>query len=468
MNINQFRKLAEEIYNKVYHTNNNYIFLCCDFFNLAKNHPAYLEKKNQIIESNFFKYFCYLVIELLKIFYDIITNINFSDTNCKKKINNQILFISHLTKTNSGLENYYGRLNIFSKSLAYFINHTSKKKIKKKNTFINTNFNLKVAKELKIIELQILSFNRVFFYLLLKKKLSFGISFRFAFELLTIPVKKNLRIYFQLDILNNAYNLKKIISTCEGYAHEKIIFYFAQKKKITSIAYQNIPLIKNQILINKNFKDCHPDFILTSGSKYKRILQKYYKKTNIKIYNIGGSNFISKKFNQLKIKNCLVVPEGFENETIDMFNLINNFTKNYNNDLKFIFRIHPNLHMQKFFKKLHYNKKKIILSNKSFYRDLRKSDIIIFRGSSAVAKAVSFGLIPIYYKNKENLNVSPIYNLNHFYHQINNCGDLNRVIKNIYKISLKKNLENRIVIQERVKQIYDKFDKKKFINILKK
>ena len=85
MNINQFRKLAEEIYNKVYHTNNNYIFLCCDFFNLAKNHPAYLEKKNQIIESNFFKYFCYLVIELLKIFYDIITNINFSDTNCKKK-----------------------------------------------------------------------------------------------------------------------------------------------------------------------------------------------------------------------------------------------------------------------------------------------------------------------------------------------------------------------------------------------
>ena len=94
------------------------------------------------------------------------------------------------------------------------------------------------------------------FFKILKNKNKIKINFQkikyiLLFEILKLDTKINLRIYFHLNDIIDKCNIKYIITTCEGYPHEKIIFKLCSEKKFFSIGYQNIPLIKKQILINK-------------------------------------------------------------------------------------------------------------------------------------------------------------------------------------------------------------------------
>ena len=192
-----------------------------------------------------------------------------------------------------------------------------------------------------------------------------------------------------------------------------MIFNLSFKNKIPSIGYQNIPLLKNQILIDKSLKNYLPKIIWTSDKFSQQILKKYFKK-QIKIINIGSKNYftIQRKNNSTLKNKCLVIPEGFKTETLEMFKMVDNFLKNNkNNNLKFIFRIHPNLNDIDLYKKLKLyseKNKKFFLSFNKFDNDIKRSDIVIFRGSSAVINCFKNELIPIYFKNNENIEINPL------------------------------------------------------------
>ena len=233
------------------------------------------------------------------------------------------------------------------------------------------------------------------------------------FEIFKTDTKKNLRMFFQIDEIIKNSNIKCIILTCEGYAHENMIFNLSFKNKIPSIGYQNIPLLKNQILIDKSLKNYLPKIIWTSDKFSQQILKKYFEK-QIKIINIGSKNYftIQRKNNSTLKNKCLVIPEGFKTETLEMFKMVDNFLKNNkNNNLKFIFRIHPNLNDIDLYKKLKLyseKNKKFFLSFNKFDNDIKRSDIVIFRGSSAVINCFKNELIPIYFKNNENIEINKL------------------------------------------------------------
>ena len=377
--------------------------------------------------------------EIIKLIYDFFLILISSKTIISKN-NNNILFISHLTRSNTiGYEDsYYGSIkNFFSKKkvVTYYINHIKKKinssKLGKKN-YLNTNINIGLKNELKILKMQI----SLFFKILKNKnknKFSKKIKYILLFEILKLDTKINLRIYFHLNDIIDKCNIKYVITTCEGYPHEKIIFKLCSEKKIFSIGYQNIPLIKKQILINKNLNSYLPKMIWSSDKLSNIILKNYYKK-KIRVINIGSPRIFQKKLitnsNINKTITCLVVPEGFISETRDMFLLIKNFIENQNNKkIKFIFRIHPNLKNNKLHNHIkNYSKKNMqfIFSSNDISYDIKKSNVAIYRGSSAIINCVRNGLIPIYFANKEKIEISPI-GLNKFSkYVVKNSNDLTK------------------------------------------
>ena len=419
MKTNDYFKLKKTLINFNKIIKQDLVFVACNFTNIIKDHPEYFRQKIDIVNKNVFQYSLYFIYELVKIILDLFKS--FSSRKIKlRKTDKEVLFISHLTNSNKigTKDNYYHNIKkVFNnqKIITYYINHTKnhyRNNFFENKYFISNNFNIGLLNELKIIKMQ---FNFFFRILKLKNKNRYNqkINNLILFEIFKTDTKKNLRMFFQIEEIIKNSNIKCIILTCEGYAHEKMIFNLSFKNKIASIGYQNIPLLKNQILIDKSLKTYLPKIIWTSDKSSQQILKKYFKK-QIKIINIGSKNYFTiQRKNNFTLKNkCLVIPEGFTTETLEMFKMVDNFLKNNkNNNLKFIFRIHPNLNDIDLYKKLKFyseKNKKFFLSFNKFDNDIKKSDIVIFRGSSAVINCFKNELIPIYFKNNENIEINPL------------------------------------------------------------
>ena len=146
----KFDKLLNSVLNELDCEKKKLVFLSCDFYNTIKIHPEYLKKKNKILNIFFLNYLIYFLRECIKICIDILININFSENKYEIKKNNRVLFISHLTKSNSNINLYYGNLNIINNSIIYYINHVDAKNFSNKNVFLNTDFDLGLKKEILI------------------------------------------------------------------------------------------------------------------------------------------------------------------------------------------------------------------------------------------------------------------------------------------------------------------------------
>lgn len=442
MKFDDFNKLKKVLIGYEKNIRNDPVFISCNFANIVKDHPQYIKTKIDILKKNFFQYLVYFTYEVLKLIYDFIYN-SIPHKSLINKSNNNIVFISHLTNSNPiGYEdNYYGKIkNFFSKKkvITYYINHTKKRinsKLLGKKNYLNTKINLGFKNELKILKMQISLFFRI---LKSKNKHSKRIKKVLLFEILKVDTKNNLRIYYHLNEIIEKCNIEYLISTCEGYPHEKMIFRSCLEKNIFSVAFQNIPLINKQILINKNLKNYLPKIIWSSDKISETKLRDYYKK-KIKILNIGSPRVFQKKittnFNIDKTITCLVVPEGFISETYEMFLLIKKFIiKNKNKRIKFIFRIHPNLKNNELYGFIKtYSKKNIQFefSSKDMFYDIKKSNIVIYRGSSAVINCVRYGLIPIYFANKEKIVISPIGFNKYSRHIVYDINDLSKYLNNL-------------------------------------
>lgn len=355
----------------------------------------------------------------------------------KNKIkNSQICFISHYVGnkiSDKDLDFYYGNLFKNSKfKKSYFlilINHTNESlnEIKKKfnnskisRVYINNSFNLflDIRIVLKIIFeylsfqiYKILNLDKYLKSIKIKQKFSFNYFFRSRF---TYKISKRI-----IDILNISKNLNNLVITLEGHAFEKIIFNYCKERKIKSIGYyfSVIREYKNSIYYNY-LKNYEPDMILTSGYIAQKDLKNNLPKKKILV--LGGnkkfpknSNLNISKNNKKKIT-VLVCPEGIYSETIKLFELINNKTL-INNKFQFLFRVHPVLKDSDFFKRKLINSNIKFSNHNDIKEDFKKSDIILYSGSSVCVPAVMSGIIPLNYRVSNNeFSRDPLYKVNKF------------------------------------------------------
>ena len=157
---------------------------------------------------------------------------------------------------------------------------------------------------------------------------------------------------------------------------------------------------------------------------------------------------IKKKFNKIS---CLVTPDKSMPEILSLIDLINELIKQ-KASINFYLRLHPNLNkyeIKKIRDKCH---GKVIFSQKTLKQDLRRCNILIYKGSSICFDALDEGLFPIYYNNSQ-FNIDPIKNLEIKRNYFSNDKELLNIITDLKKIK-KLNSKTKLYLNRENQQIF--------------
>lgn len=441
-NTNYFKRLRK-ILLKI---NNKFLFYIPDLYkrDFRKDKIPSIEIKQRFIQKLFSKNYLY------------------EDLGKVKKA--KICFISHYIghkEKDKDYDFYYG--DLFKKLKIPFyiliINHTNEslKEIKKNyskskitRVYLDSNFSFisdilimfKIISEFIFFSVnKMINFNQLKFF----NKDYFSFNFKFFFNSrFTYKISNQI-----IKVLNNSSNLNYLMTTYEGHAFEKIIFKYCKKNNIKSYGYffSVIREYKNSIY-HKFIKNYEPDKIFTSGnvSKNDLILNSNHK--NIETLGNDKKLYKKKKFRILSKKNkdltILVCPEGLFTETRQLLNLINDKTLQGEN-FKFIFRIHPIFKSSNILKNVKINKNIIFSKEKNIEDDFKKSDIILYSGSSVCIHATMQGLAPLNYRNKDyTFSLDPLYRINNFitYDSIDLKLNIHQILKKRFSIKYNQELES--------------------------
>lgn len=445
----------------------NSITIAIPWMHVIRNHPIIIARYERIYKKNYpkyytyFKYFIKIIITIFKSFLNIK---NLHVIGKKEELKIDYLFISHFINKNqlnqnfdlyfndipNRLENNGRRVAIASilglKNIKYSKLKNNKNKIP--NYYFTKT--LSPVFELKII------FNLIKESIRLKKiSKSFNDIKNIIFDMASIEAispatHQNLRLSYQIKFLVKLLKPKFIVCTYEGHAYERIIFSAAKKisSKIKCISYQHTGVFEmsNAIKIKLSEK-YNPNYILTSGNYGKDDLIKCNNLNGIDILKFGskrGAIKFNSSFKNDKSNYCLVIPEVFISECNVLFNFSISYVKQFS-DVKFIFRLHPGISFENLVKKnknLKNISDNIILSDDTLENDITKSKWVLYRGSSAVFKAISGGLRPIYYDDKKSMSIDPLFKLKSFKKKINSTKHLHKIfsydIKSDFKESINK------------------------------
>ena len=275
-----------------------------------------------------------------------------------------------------------------------------------------------------------------------------------------------LRIGFFVEKMVKINKPKYIITTHEGYASERIIFSSARKinNAILCFGYQHSILNKYQHSLTRSIhKKYNPDHIFCCGDITNNKLSNCDSLNRVETSVLGSPNGLPININSKIPENnksltFLFLPEGIKSEYKIFFNFILECAKvfpSYN----FIWRSHPSLDIEK----LDLLQEKIlpsniIISNNTFDDDLQVSNIAIYRGSSAIIRAVMANLTPIYLKTKGEIGIDLMHDLN-----LSRVLSTSELQSSIRQSSLLMNRESNLKF---CKEYFRPLDYKSFIQVV--
>lgn len=251
-------------------------------------------------------------------------------------------------------------------------------------------------------------------------------------------VFSNIRISEQVLFLIKLHQPKYLFFTYEGHAWERIVIKKVKEffPKIKIIAYQFSIVTKyHHSMFRPLNKIYNPDIIMTSGSITADLFRRKKLDKTSKILIYGSDKFAKKMYTNLPENNIVILPEGFLNETKILFDFCILASTNLP-DFKFYFRLHPLIKKNDFIKKKYTKEfpENLIISNNILEKDLKESKYAIYRGSATIIEAVNFGLIPIYYSQKNEISLNPLFKFEKKPFKIQNVVDLNNTLKNNFKV----------------------------------
>ncbi len=241
-----------------------------------------------------------------------------------------------------------------------------------------------------------------------------------SIKVLDGAAQANLRLYEQVTSLLRLTNAKIIITPYEGHAYERIVFSAARhiNNNIRCLSYQHTGVFRlSNAIRNSLSRIYNPDLIITSGISGKNELEKAQALQNIPVTVIGSSRGILFDLNNseegLKKNRVLVLPEGFLSECKILFEFSLLCALEMPNT-EFVWRLHPSVSfvmLQRKFDLFAELPKNIILSEMTLEEDINRCQWSLYRGSTAIFKAVSRGLRPIYLKSTETMTIDPLYDM---------------------------------------------------------
>lgn len=452
INENKFKNICK-VSSKIIENNLNSItFLSVSELFVVRPHPIFLKSYKLIFEKFFYlKLIKIFLINFLKLIFDILIGTFTKKTSFEKTKKADFIFFSHLENKDQVLKKnsndiYFSHIfsNFRKKYNLILLNHTRTRIGSNKNKII-LNIYLNFFKELKIfLELFKEFLLQVNAHKIYKKDFEKKFHLLIVVNLISKSTFTNLRIYHQALELISKTKPKKVVITYEGHAYERNILYASNKinKNIKKFAFHHSLPFKNQYSYTQIINNgSDPDYILASGrnsfNKFSSI--KKYRDKTIMI----GSNRISKfyiKKNKNNNFNCLIIPEGIEEETNILLNFCADYLNSYNK-VSFHIRLHPLLKSkQKKFETMmdkYVKEKKVTFSENSDVNvDFMKCNLALYRGTSLIFDAVKSGIVPFYYSKKKEINFDPLSlegSIN-TRNKIHNVKEFEKILKtNIFK-----------------------------------
>lgn len=240
-------------------------------------------------------------------------------------------------------------------------------------------------------------------------------------EILSGEAQASVRIFEQVKEVIKKVNPRTIVIPYEGHAYERICFAAArsQKPEIICISYQHTGIFRLSNAIRQKLADQYnPNIILVPGSETKDELRKLPEFEQIRIEVLGSIRGVIETDTTSilavgKQPACLVIPEGIIPECVLLFKF--SIQCSYiRPDINFIWRLHPSvsfdqiMSQETIFKNLPAN---IIFSSNTLETDIENCRWVLYRGTTAILKAISGGLRPFYLQNPGELTIDPLYKL---------------------------------------------------------
>ncbi|SVC24703.1 uncharacterized protein METZ01_LOCUS277557, partial [marine metagenome] len=262
---------------------------------------------------------------------------------------------------------------------------------------------------------------------------------RAAVEALSGGAQGNLRMAQQLSTLVAELRPKAIVVTYEGYALERITFSAARgaHPMVACLGYQHSVIFPLQHAIRRNLaREYNPDQILTAGSISKAQLEVATDLNRTPIIVLGsnrGTNATvaaSTPKNQLsdRRKACLVLPEGIESECHQLFEF-SSACAHACPAMPFIWHLHPLFSFSVLaarnpkLKKLPPN---VTMSEGTLESAVDQSRWVLYRGTTAVVKAVLDGVRPIYLESKNELPIDSLSGMGNWRRKVATSNDFRR------------------------------------------
>ncbi len=485
--IKDYKKLDSIFYKILLDKKATSVTYCISILQFIKPHTEYFIKYKYFIKNDFYMIFIFITffdfsfriikwgIRKLEDFY---LGLLYKKTNNLDKNKTDIIFVTSLVNANTlksrkninndfifgnmiyDLRNKYNAKVFYINNTTFNSRNIFEKLKKNKNIYILKKI-ISISEEISILLLQFSELKNLILNFFIKK-ITLCNFFLIANNLFSYETRNNIRLKIQLEELIKIYSPKITVVSFEGHCWEKIAFNVCNSiddKSIKTVAYQHGGIINNQFSINRRYKkNYNPDYILTSGKINLSFFSKFFLKKDNRLFEIGSnrSSFfnvidIEKKFldNSKRMNNCLVIPEGTNEETRILFDFSYILAQN-NPKINFILRAHPQININKFVKRFYiFNRYKflnnIIISEKPFEIDLRRSQILLYRGSTGVVTSVLNGLIPVYYRQpNDDINSDPIFKLKKLKVVISDKKNFNNILNTE---NFKKNDEIKLAIK---------------------
>jgi hypothetical protein len=264
---------------------------------------------------------------------------------------------------------------------------------------------------------------------------------RASLEAMSGGARTTLRMSVQVSRLVASIQPKLMIVTYEGHAWERVAFAAAREVSagVQCAGYQHAAIFRLQHgALRKLGSAFDPDLILTAGSVSKGQVENSPGMQGIPVRVLGSNRaFVGPERAEAGDpgrgddfdprlaaagKACLVLPEGIISECLVLFEFSLSCAELMPN-MRFIWRLHPLVRFESLVAqnpKLRKLPQNVELSTATIEDDIACAAYALYRGSTAIVKAVCANVRPVYLALPDEMTIDPLYQLGSWRESVTN------------------------------------------------